>query len=52
MGKANLWATTARAKAIAAVGGASLETSAIATVNDADEFVMPTAFAFVGIAGR
>jgi hypothetical protein len=32
--------------------GASVETLTIATANDADEFVMRTAFAFVGIAGR
>ena len=51
MGKAYLWAP-ARAAAIAAVGGASVETLTIATVNDADEIVMQTAFAFVGIACR
>jgi hypothetical protein len=51
MGKAYLWAT-ARAAAIAAVGGPSVATWTMATANNADEIVMQTAFAFVGIACR
>jgi hypothetical protein len=38
MGRTCVWAT-ARAAAIAAAGGASVETLTIATANDADEIV-------------